>query len=85
MEVYNLFMTVTSLFTNVAGNISLLKSLMPKSRPLGTSAKSNLKEFWVKQKRKAFRVLGEAEEKSFLPLTGRAGTLWALVSQKDVT
>ena len=68
-------MTVTSLFTTVAGNISLLKSLMPKSRPLGTSAKSNLRD----------RVLGEAEKKSFLALTGRVGTLWALVSQKGVT
>ena len=70
-----IFNDCASLFTTVAGNISLLKSLMPKSRPLGTSAKSNLRD----------RVLGEAEKKSFLALTGRVGTLWALVSQKGVT
>ena len=40
-----------------------------------TSAKSNLRD----------RVLGEAEKKSLLALTGRVGTLWALVSQKGVT
>lgn len=49
--------------------------VMLKPVSLYPSAKSNLRD----------RVLGEAEKKSLLALTGRVGTLWALVSQKGVT